>query len=174
MSAEAARIVGSGFLQTVTRGDLFVRYEATLSCGWMVVDDAVLLTSWYENYHGRRARFSEITDYEIAVNGRGTPDDDFLEEGEACVSRLLRRGVAFAWAALYGQHRQVPQVRMAAYVSAAPTLLEPDHFTGNVTFCVMRSGCPLYIDPARLTDEIVIALFTEDCGQPLTADNKIA
>lgn len=174
MSLEAVRIVGSDFLQGVTQDDLFSGYKATLSRGWTVVDDAILLTSWYESYYGRRDRFPTITDYEVAVNGRGIPDADLAEEGEARARRLLRRGAAFAWAALYGQHCQLPETRMAAYVSAAPTLLEPDHFTGNVTFCAMRLGHSPYIDPAGLACEIVFALFTEDCGRPLPAGNKMA
>ena len=167
MSVGAARILGATFLRTLTQDDLFSGFEATLSRGWVVVDDAILLRSWHESYYGKRARFPEIIDYEAAVNGRGIPDVDLAEVGEARVSRLLHRGAAFAWAALYEQHRQVPEARMAAYISAAPTFMDPTSFTGNVTFCAMRSGQPPYIDPTRLTDEIVVALLTEDCGQPL-------
>jgi hypothetical protein len=142
----------------------------------MVLDGAILLTDWYESYYGERARFPETMDYEIAVNGRGIPDYDLVELGEARVSRLLRRGVAFAWAALHEQHRQLPDIRMAARISAAPIwvdlddpddLMDPDGFTGYVTFYAMRSGRPLYTDLVRLTDDVVVALFTEDCGQPL-------
>jgi len=50
-----------------------------------------------------------------------------------------------------------------------PTLVDPDYFTGNVTFCTRRPGQLAYIEPGRLADEIVTALFTEDCEKPLPA-----
>lgn len=167
VSAEAARIVGSNFLATITQDDLMPEFEAPVSRGWTVVDDAVLLISWYKSYFGERSEFPETIDYEAAVNGRGIPDMDLVDVGRARVFRLLRRGVAFAWAALREQHRQFPEVTMAAYISAAPTFVDPDHFTGNVTFCSVRPGQQLYVDPDRVADEIVVALFTEDCVQPL-------
>jgi hypothetical protein len=169
MSSEAARIMGFGFLQTLTQADLIPEFQAPISRGWVVVDGATLLRAWYESYFGERSRFSEIIDYEVAVNGRGIPDIDLIEMGQARVSRLLRRGVAFAWAGLHEQHRQLSDARMAAYISAGPTLVDPEVFTGNVTFCAVRRGQPEYIDPSRLLDEIVIALFTEDCEKALPA-----
>lgn len=170
MSAGALRVLGSDVLRTITHDDLFPGHDEVLGRGWVVDDEAVLLAWWRESYHGSRARFAEIIDYEIAVNGRGIPDSDLTEDGEDLVVPLLRRGVAFAWAALHVQHRQLSDVRMAAYVSAAPVLLEPDRFTGNVTFCALRPGQPQWTDPARSTDEeFVIALYTEDCRRPLPA-----
>jgi hypothetical protein len=167
MSAAMTRIMGPGFLRTVTRDDLSEGYEGLLSDGWVVVDDAVLLSGWLESYYGRRAGFARTMSYELAVNGRGIEDLDLTEGGEARIPRLLRRGVAFAWAALHVQHRQLPEVRMTAWVSAAPVLMEPDRFTGYVTFFATRPGEPVADDPTRYADEIVIALFTEDCRQPL-------
>jgi hypothetical protein len=167
MSAGAARIMGSGFLQTVTRNDLVPELQGVVSRGWVVIEHATLLAAWYESYFGERSRFPETMDYEVAVNGRGIPDMDLVEIGEARVSRLLRRGVAFAWAALHEQRNQLPGVGVTAYIFAAPTLVDPDHFTGNVTFCAVRAGQPLYINPAHLTDEIVVSLSTVDCEKPL-------
>lgn len=48
--------------------------------------------------------------------------------------------------------------------------MNPDQFTGNVTFCAVRAGQPLYIDPAHLTDEIVVSLSTADCEKPFSGD----
>ncbi|MDX6743537.1 hypothetical protein [Actinocorallia sp. A-T 12471] len=107
-------------------------------------------------------------DLEISVNGRGIPDLDLLEEGEARAATLLRRGTAFAWAALNVQYRHLPQVRMVAYISASPTLFDPDYFTGNVTFCRLRDGQPPYMDPAGRADEFVVALTADDCIRPLS------
>lgn len=174
MSVEASRIVGSDFLQTITRDDLEPFFEKPLSCGWVVIDDAVLLKNWYKSYRGERARFSETLDYEVAVNGRAIPDLDLVEEGEARAARLLRRGVAFGSAALHEQSRQLRDMRLGAYLTAGRTLADSDRFLGNMAFCALRPGCPLYIDPASLTDEIVIALFTEDCEAPLPAGSRMA
>jgi hypothetical protein len=166
-SVEAVRIIGADFHETVNCDDRPPGCDGVVNDGWTVIDGAVLLRNWYRSYFGERSRFSELMDYEIAVNGRGIPDMDLVETGEALVARLLRRGVAFAWEALHEQYRQLPDVRMTAYISAAPTLVDPDHYTGNVTFCEVRPAWPPYVDPKRLTDEIIIALFTEDCEKPL-------
>lgn len=58
-SAEAARIVGSGFLQTVTRNDLVPELQEVVSRGWVLIDRAVLLAAWYESYFGERSRFPD-------------------------------------------------------------------------------------------------------------------
>ncbi|MFG2000929.1 hypothetical protein ACGFNU_17460 [Spirillospora sp. NPDC048911] len=165
MSADAARIAGRGFFQSIAQDDLISELQAPIDGGWMISDGATLLRAWRESYFGDRSRFSEVVDYEVAVNGRGIPDMDLDSVGEVRVLRLLRRGVAFAWAALNRQHCELPSIRMAAYVSVAPTLFDPAHFTGNVTFCTMGPGRPIYIDPERTGNEIVVALFTEDCEE---------
>jgi hypothetical protein len=133
----------------------------------MTIDGAVLLTSWYESYHGERSRLPELLDYEIAVNGRGIPDLDLVEEGEARVFRLLRRGLAFAWAALHQAHMDLPGTTLVSYISASPTLMDPDHFTGNVTFCSTSPGQPAHLDPAHVTTDLVVALSTTDCNHQL-------
>ncbi|WP_203694926.1 hypothetical protein [Catellatospora coxensis] len=167
MSARAARIAGGGLVSSVTRDDLVAEWADAASRGWTVDDDAVLLSAWRESYHGDRSAFSETMDYEAAVNGRGIPDLDLTVEGEERAAVLLRRGVAFAWAALHEQYRRLPEVEVAAYVSSAGTLVDPDRFTGNVTFCAVRPGRPPYIDPARLTGDIVVSITTGDCASPL-------
>jgi hypothetical protein len=167
MSVEAAAMMGDGFFGTVSQDDVPAEWRPVLKSGWTVVDGAVLLTGWYESYFGQRSGFLETMDYEIAVNGRGIPDPPRAEVGTARVPGLLRTGVAFAWAALHAQRSQVPDVQMGAYVSAAPILFEPDRFTGNVTFCAQHPGQSPYIDPERLGDDIVAALFTADCADPL-------
>ncbi|WP_273938064.1 hypothetical protein [Kutzneria chonburiensis] len=60
---------------------------------WFELDGAVLLKGWHASYHGDRARFTDTTGYELAVNGRGIPDLDLAEEGEARAERL--RGEAW-------------------------------------------------------------------------------
>ncbi|WP_326568872.1 hypothetical protein VSH64_45200 [Amycolatopsis rhabdoformis] len=167
MSPEAARIAGADLLDTVSRKDLGAGARSTIRRGWITVDGAHLLKARYKSYFGDRRRFLSVMDYEVAVNGRGIPDLHLTEEGEPRVSRLLRRGISFAWAALVRQSKDLPNVRMAAYVSVSPIMLEPDQFTGNATFCTVPLGQPGYTDPTTLRDEIVVALFSEDCRHPL-------
>ncbi|GAA0954896.1 hypothetical protein [Nonomuraea longicatena] len=163
LSDRSVRLLGQNFLSTVGVDDLFPAYAPVLDRGWAILGDAVVLVGWHESYRGDRARFPTTLDYEISVNGRAIPDLDLLEEGEARAGSLLRRGAAFAWAALHEQYRQLPEVRMIAYVSAAPTLFDPDYFTGNVTFCSMRPGGSSYMNPVDGAMEFVISLVTDDC-----------
>ncbi|MET7993368.1 hypothetical protein ABZU76_20965 [Amycolatopsis sp. NPDC005232] len=170
MSSEAARMAGSDFFDALRKNDVVVELRGVIERGWITVDGAHLLEAWYRSYFGDRDRFSEVIDYEAAVNGRGIPDLDLTEIGESLVSLLLGRGVAFAWAALHQQNDDLPAVWMAAYISAGPTLFDPDKFTGNVTFCTVPLGRPGYIDALKVTKEdIVVALFSEDCRHPLPA-----
>ena len=167
ISAEAARIVGADFLQSLDLGDFPVEFEGAVHGGWAVTDGVTLLASWRKSYFGSRSRFRELIDYEIAVNGRGIPDLDLTEMGVNRVRQLVRRGAAFAWEALYKQRCQLPDIKLASYISAAPTLVDPDYYTGNVTFCTIRAGQPLHIDARSADNEVVVALFTEDCDHPL-------
>ncbi|GAA0965487.1 hypothetical protein [Actinocorallia libanotica] len=167
MSESTIQLLGRNFLRTLRKADLCPHYGPVLERSWMVIDDAVVLTGWYESYHGDRAKFPATTDYEIAVNGRGIPDADLLQEGRELATTLLRRGAAFAWAALHEQHRRLPEMCMAAFVSATPTLYDPNVFTGNVTFCRLHPGKPPYTDPARTPAELVLPLTTNDCTVPM-------
>jgi len=117
---------------------------------WFELDGAVLLKGWHANYHGDRARFTDTTGYELAVNGRGIPDLDLAEVGEARVERLRTRGMAFAEVALKKAETDVPNVEVVAYVSVSPTLFDPELFTGNVTFCAARPGDPPYVDAIEI------------------------
>jgi hypothetical protein len=168
LSDRSGRLLGQEFFSELGVDDLAPAYEVTLARGWKVVDGAVVLAGWYESYHGDRASFPTVMDYEIAVNGRAVPDMDLLEEGDARVVRLLRRGAAFAWAALHAQHRQFPEMSMAGFVSAAPTLFDPGFFTGNVTFCCLRPGEPSSADPAGNEMDYMVSLVTDDCMIPLS------
>lgn len=163
LSAEAEMVGGTHILGTLSRHELTPELDVVVRQGWRIVDGAVLLSSWYESYHGDRSTFSETMDYEVAVNGRGIPDLDLTEDRYVRVPRLLRRGMAFAWSALHVQHSQFPDIEMSAYVSVSPTLFDAEYFTGNVTFCSVRHGERPYIDRELLKDEIVAAIFTRDC-----------
>jgi hypothetical protein len=163
LSPKAEKIGGTSILGTLRRNDLMPDLEAVVKRGWQIVDEAVLLSSWFESYHGDRSTFPGVMDYEIAVNGRGIPDFDLPEDGRVRVPRLLRRGMAFAWSALHVQNNQFPDIELSAFVSVSPTLFDPDYFTGNVTFCAVRPSERPYIDRVFLNDELVAAIFTTDC-----------
>ncbi|WP_405160315.1 hypothetical protein OG203_28315 [Nocardia sp. NBC_01499] len=172
MSSEAIRIAGPDLLDTITEADLLSDLRAVAEGGWLILDDTVLLRRWYASYHGDRGHRNAI-DYEIAVNGRGVPDFDIADSGEACVPLLLRRGAAFAWSALHKAHHELPEVRLAAYISVSPMLVDidplrfdTDHHTGTMTFCALGPDRRLHIDPAQATD-CVVAIFSEDCAEPL-------
>jgi hypothetical protein len=163
LSTEAERIGGAQIVQTLRRHDLTPELDAVVRHGWRVIDEAVLLSAWYESYHGDRSTFPQVMDYEVAVNGRAIPDLDLAEDRHVRVPALLRRGMAFAWRALHAQHNQFPDIAMSAYISVSPTLFDPDYFTGNVTFTAVRPGERPYIDRAFLSAEIVAAIRTADC-----------
>ena len=154
-------------MATLRRHDLPAELVAVVRRGWRIIDGAVLLSSWYESYHGDRATFPAVTDYEAAVNGRGIPDLDLPDDSSVRVPALLRAGMAFAWSALHMQNKQFPDIEVSAYVSVSPTLFDPDYFTGNVTFCAVRPDERPYINQAMLKDEIVAALSSTDCVLPL-------
>ncbi|WP_199510608.1 hypothetical protein [Nucisporomicrobium flavum] len=163
LSAEAEAVGGTHVLSTLRRHDLTPELDAVVKQGWRVVGGAVLLSAWYDSYHGDRSTFPHVMDHEVAVNGRGIPDLDLTEAQRERVPALLRRGIAFSWSALHVQHQQLPDVEMSAYVSVSPALFDADYFTGNVTFCAVRHGERSYIAREFLKDEIVVAIFTRDC-----------
>jgi hypothetical protein len=163
LSAEAKVVGGVHVLRTLRRHDLTPELDSVVRQGWRIIDGAVLLSCWCDSYHGDRSAFSQIVDYEAAVNGRGIPDLDLTEDRTERVPKLLRRGMGFAWRALYVQRRQFPNIEMSAYISVSPTLFDADYFTGNVTFCAVRTGERPYIDRELLKDEIVAAMFSTDC-----------
>ncbi|WP_329049131.1 hypothetical protein OG738_40895 [Amycolatopsis sp. NBC_01488] len=163
LSAEAEAVGGLHVLRTLRRHDLTPELDAVVRQGWRIIDGAVLLSCWYDSYHGDRLTFSQIMDYEVAVNGRGIPDLDLTEVRNDRVPKLLRRGIAFAWRALHVQQHQFPDIEMSAYISVSPTLFDANYFTGNVTFCAVRTGERPYIDRELLKDEIVAAIFSRDC-----------
>lgn len=117
---------------------------------WFELDGAVLLRGWHASYHGDRARFTDTTGYELAVNGRGIPEWGLPEEGEARIEGLRSRGVAFAEAALKKAETDLPHVEVVAYVYFSVILFEGDRRTGSVTFCAARPGDPPYVDAIEI------------------------
>lgn len=120
--------------------------------GWVLDDGALLLRALLRSYHGPRSAFPHAVDYELAVNGRGIPDDDTHDPGV-----LLRRGAAFARSALAAAARDVPGRSVTARVSVSPVLTDPDVHTGYVTFVSSRHAGG-WLDRALEGDGPVVVL----------------
>lgn len=135
--------------------------------GWVRDDGAILLAAFRASYFGERSTFRTIGDYELAVNGRGIPDLDLETQGPERVPLLMRRGCAFAWTALHTACSVMPESPMMARISAAPVLMDPDTFTGHVSFISCRFADAMGWD--RITDRsgIQIVLSSEECARPL-------
>ena len=131
MSAAARRVLGD----EPAPEELTPQLRNVVDEGWFELDGAYLLKAWHESYFGPRR---DAKSYESAVNGRGIPDLDLVEAGDRTARRLLGRGIAFARAALLRAEKDIPNVEMAARVSAAPVLTDPSQITGYVTFRAVR------------------------------------
>lgn len=134
ISRDAQEILGRDFLQTVHSSDMPSLFRETVHRGWTVEGDALLLTSFREAYFGERSKFSTASDYETAVNGRGVPDLDIEAVGRERIRLLMCRGVAFAWNALHSVNLLFPGRLVTARISSAPIIMDPDTYTGYVTF----------------------------------------
>lgn len=160
-------------LQEVAAGlvpeDLIPGYREVVADGWFTADDgAVLLRAFYEGYHGDRGSFRFVEDYEAAVNGRGIPDSDLPEAAQQRTPLLARRGLAFAWHALYTLRTQLPATQVIGYVSISPVLFDPQTMVGSVTFCSRRGTEPPYKDRSLLDpDDFVFAVDSQECTKPL-------
>ena len=167
MSADALKVLGSDFLQGIRTSDMYSPLRAVVDEGWEMEGDAALLVGFRESYFGERSRFSTTGGYETAVNGRGIPDLDIAELGEECIHRLMRRGTSFAWEALYAANMLLPGISLISRISAAPILMDPDYFTGYVTFCSSRFSDDAGIGVAIGQSGIQILISSEDCIKPL-------
>lgn len=149
----------------LTPEDLYPGYQTVVADGWLTQEDgAVLLRAFREGYHGDRASFQYVEDYEAAVNGRAIPDLDLPQTAALRVPLLARRGLAFAWQALCVLNTQLPGTQAVGYVSIAPVLFDPQVVVGSVTFCSLRDAQPPYRDRMLLDPhEIVFAVDSDEC-----------
>jgi hypothetical protein len=178
MSTEAVRLAGGDVLDSVTDADLTPDLPDVTARSWTVLDDVLVLRSRYESYLGDRGDRPAFV-YESAVNGRGIYDLDLVDRSATSVPILLRRGLAFAWAALHHANHELPGNSLAAYVSVAPMadldgsalVWNTDHYTANGTFVTRRPGQPPYIDPQTVGDYVIVELLAEDCAQPFPPAN---
>jgi hypothetical protein len=164
-----SEIVRPESLRGVTQADIPELFQAAVSEGW-VVDEvgAYLLRLFRRGYFGSRNSFADLTGYEAAVNGRGVPDWDVLEEGAARVQVLARRAYAFAWMALFSLRDIRDHAEVGAYISIGPTMMGDNLYTASVTFCASHDGEQPYIaDVEKMTTSAVLTFDSTECVTPL-------
>lgn len=158
----------STFQATLTMRDVPQVLNDVVAEGWTIDGDAVLLRMMKSSYFGDRTRFSNILGYEMAVNGRGIPDDDIVESGSSSIVALLRRGVAFAWSALHAANVSLPDAVVIGRVMVSPTLMNPQDYTGAFTFWHLPD---LGLVPdVKNSPQIVVLLDSRECQESLPAD----
>jgi hypothetical protein len=168
-SDEASAILDATGVYRLTQDDVPEGFREVVAGGWLSDDGAMLLRRFRDSYFGDRARFTDILGYEIAVNGRGVPDLDITVGGRDRARLLLRRGLAMAWSALHEASRSFPKVTVFGYVSVSPTLMDPDDWTGNVTFSSGENAQP-YFD-IETAPGIIVLLDSKECSYALPAAN---
>lgn len=158
----------STFKATLTVRDVPEVLNDVVAEGWTTDGDAVLLRKLKGSYYGDRTRFSNTASYEMAVNGRGIPDDDIVESGSSAIVALLLRGVAFAWSALRAATVLLPDVVVIGRVMVSPTLMNPQDYTGSFTF--WRLPDLGVVPDVKNSSQIVVLLDSRECQEPFPAD----
>lgn len=160
LSKAASIMLGSENLKQALQGEVPRGFREVVARGWFVDEEgAVLLRQRRESYFGDRARFADIAGYEAAVNGRGIPDLDIEPSivGQERGKLILLRGLAMAWFALCGLGQALPGVKVFGYLSASPTLMDPEDWTGNLTFVSVRDGSKQsYIDVENVPGVLIL------------------
>ena len=59
LSVEAEAVGGVQILRTLRRNDLTPELDAVVRQGWRIIDGALLLSRWYDSYHGDRSTFRQ-------------------------------------------------------------------------------------------------------------------
>ncbi|MET9374387.1 hypothetical protein ABZX98_09600 [Streptomyces sp. NPDC002992] len=163
ISLSALEILGKDFPGTVNASDRYAPLCEVVDAGWVPDDGATLLSAFRESYVGDRASFPSVGSYEVAVNGRGIPDLDVVGTGDEQIKILMRRGTAFAWDALYAASALQWAPPLLARISAAPILMDPDTWTGYVTFFSSKFEGELGLDANADLSGIQIVLSSVDC-----------
>lgn len=162
ISQGASELGAQSILESLEPDDVDSGLESVVRAGWERRDGAHVLSAWQESYHGDRARFPSDDAYEYSVNGRGIPDQDLADSRADRNEILLRRGLAFASAALSRSRQDLPSVTMLGQVSVTPTLSDPTVSTGHVTFYTAPADLSAMEVPGEPMDAIVVLAAT-DC-----------
>ena len=167
LSRQAIVLLGSEFLDQLTLDDVYPPDRGSFKGGWTERDGAVLLRGFLENYHGARRHFDDVMDYELAVNGRGVPEEGIKGKGEELIAPILRRGAAFVWEALHDLRSSMPGVVAQGFVTSASVLMDPGEYTGYMTICTVRESGWNYMDMANSESVVGLSIDSEECVWPL-------
>lgn len=167
ISPDAEQALGSDFLERLRAADVFLPLRSVVEEGWVSEGGAMLLVAFRDSYFGDRSSFSTVGESETAVNGRGIPEDGIQSSGREKVRDLMRRGVAFAWAALHAANASNQSASLMSRISVEPTLFDPEVVTGYVTFFTAEFASVLGVRPLGEKDGIQILLESADCLEPL-------
>ncbi|MFE6307610.1 hypothetical protein [Nocardiopsis sp. NPDC057823] len=161
-------LLGGGFISDLRSGDFPEDFSDVVVDGWVLEDGSALLSKFKRFYFGSRSSFPGPGEYELAVNGRGIPDEDIDTSGIEGVAELLKRGAAFAWEVLYRANLQIPERRVVSRVSVAPIIGDPGMFSGYVTFFSFDYMENLGMNFRENRDDWRIYISSEECSFPLS------
>ncbi|MEH0544043.1 hypothetical protein ACWGH3_29685 [Streptomyces sp. NPDC054884] len=167
ISRDFREMLGDDFVNGVRASDRYSPLESVVYAGWVTDDGATLLAEFRDSYFGERSAFADAGSYELAVNGRGIPDLDIEAVGKARVDALMRRGIAFAWDALYAAYALPCESALVARVSVAPILMDPDMYTGYVSFFSAKFSDRLGMGADSELDGFQVLMSGKDCATPL-------
>ncbi|RFU41154.1 hypothetical protein DZF91_13320 [Actinomadura logoneensis] len=165
MTPDARRVLGDGFVASVRASDIYGR--SIIEDGWVLEEGAALLVAFRKSYFGTRS--AGTVDWELAVNGRGIPDDDITAHGDERIRLLMQRGTAFAWEALRALGSSFPGHPMIARVSISEVMSAPGEFTGYVSFFSAAFAEAMRVERWG-EGEMLLYLFSEECTEPLPED----
>ncbi|NVI92014.1 hypothetical protein [Actinomadura sp. BRA 177] len=167
ISPDAEQVLGPDFLEHLRAVDVCLPLRAVVEEGWITEGGARLLVAFRDSYFGDRSKFSTVGEYETAVNGRGIPEDGIESSGQEKVHHLMRRGAAFAWAALHAANASSQEAPLMSRISVEPTVFDPNVVTGYVTFFAAEFADVLGVRPLGEKSGIQILLESADCLDPL-------
>lgn len=176
ISQGAGELGVHSILDSLEPDDVDFGLASVLQAGWERRDGAHVLAALWASYRGDRARFPSDDAYEYSVNGRGIPDQDLTGSRADRNQTLLRRGLAFACAALSRSRQDLPTVTMLGQISVTPTQFDPTVSTGHVTFYTAPDDLSAVEVPGEPNDVIVV-LAASDCTKahiPSTSDHRPA
>lgn len=161
-------LLGDNFVNSVRVSDRYPPLDLVASAGWVLEDGATLLAEFRTSYFGHRSAFVNTGSFEVAVNGRGIPDLDIQATGVGRIDRLMRRGISFAWDALYEANSLPWKPTLMARVSAGPILTDPETYTGYVTFFSAEFAKEVGVMTEVDLSGLQVIMSTEDCVTPLS------
>ncbi|GLZ42888.1 hypothetical protein [Actinokineospora sp. NBRC 105648] len=128
--------------------------------GWTVEPDgAVVATALRASYAGHRSAFSDRTDYEAAVNGRGMVDYDIPLDHQDRRTIVVRRSWAYLTSMLAPAHGTA---LVTGQVSIGLSRTENPFWEAHVTFWTDRDDEPPYYNLDTVPQEDAVLQMRAD------------